>query len=679
MYRKFIALCATITLFVAAAPAFAQQITVVDTDITFNEAAGGFAYQNLPMGFPTDLTTDMYATGTLHQKVTVTATPGMRDTTISFCLVQTDRTPANRACTDPTALSFMATGEVTANQAVDTFDQAANLDLAATLAEVLVIAGDAAGNPVDSSNTAWDGSPDFSLYYPLTVSYEAVLVANGATFMGFPSDNVSMQVEAPTIDPPSGTYSDSVRVTLESATMDAEIRYTTDGSDPDETSSLYENPLTFTQDTELRVRAFKMDMDASDIVSANYTITIPTSGLRGRYYNGRNFGELRHTRTDSSIDFTWEGGESPAPDTDSNNFSVIWTGTIEPLYSETYTIKTVNDDGVRLWVNNELIIDDWEFHGPQEQAGNITLQAGQKYDIWMEYFNGGGAGTARLLWVSGTQPEEVIPDSQTTPTPNDNTAFVSLLLDEEDSEIAETITDPIALEIKRRGALDSEVTVNVSFSGTATNGEDYEMVASSVTIPAGELEATIEIMPIVDGEVEGEEEIVITLTDGNGYSLAEPLTQTITLLDFDTESFPIAGEVLYTGEEMGNIFVEAFTDDDEEFQKLRTMLTAPGPFSLSAGEGEYQVVAFLDTNGNERLDNDELWVQNVDEQNFPVYYTPPVTDLVLNLDRARIGDTPPEMSDGGSSDDGGCATAGSGSAAGLVLLVLVGLMRRRRS
>ncbi len=681
MYRKLLTFCAVAAVFTIPGLAAAQQITVVDTNLTLEEATGGLSYQNLPAMFPMDLTADMYATGTLHQKVTVSATPGMRETTISFCLVQTDRMPANRACSDPTALSFMMNGEFTANQAVDTFDQAGNLDFTMPLAEVLIIAGDATGNPVDSSNMMWDGSPDFSLYYPLTVRYEAVLVANGATFMGFPSDPMmNPQAETPTIDPPAGSFQDSVRVTLESATMDAEIRYTTDGSDPDENSRRYEGPLTFLEDTQLRARAFAMDMDPSDIASADYTITVPDSGLRGRYYNGRNFGELANIRTDSQLDFMWEGGESPAPGVDSR-FSVIWTGTIEPLYSETYTIKTVNDDGVRLWVNNQLLIDDWESHGPLERSGNITLQEGEQYDIWLEYFNGGGAGTLQFIWVSPTQPEEIITDSQTTPFPNDNTAFVSLLVDEDDTEIAETITEPIQLEVKRRGGIDDAVSVQVMLSGTAVNGEDYEMVGGTVEIPAGELSANIEILPTLDGEVEGEEEIVVTLTDGNGYTLSEPVTQTITLLDFDTESFPLAGEVRYTGTESGQIFVEAFTDADEEFEKLQTVLLDPGPFSLSGGEGEYQVVAFIDTNDNERLDNDELWIQNVDENGFPIYYTPPATDIVLNLDEARVGDVPPEINENSSSgDDGGCATAGSGSSGGLVVILLVGLfLRRRRS
>jgi hypothetical protein len=68
---------------------------------------------------------------------------------------------------------------------------------------------------------------------------------------------------------------------------------------------------------------------------------------------------------------------------------------------------------VRLWVNNQLVIDNWTDHAPTENASAaITLQAGQLYDIRMEFYERGGGATARLLWSAPSLTKQVIPQSQ---------------------------------------------------------------------------------------------------------------------------------------------------------------------------------------------------------------------------------------------------------------------------
>ena len=103
------------------------------------------------------------------------------------------------------------------------------------------------------------------------------------------------------------------------------------------------------------------------------------SGLRGEYYNGVNFDVLALTRIDPTIDFAWLNG-SPGAGVDVDNFTARWTGQVQPLYSETYTFYTTSDDGVRLRVNGQLVINNWTDHGPTEDSGTITLVANQRYD-----------------------------------------------------------------------------------------------------------------------------------------------------------------------------------------------------------------------------------------------------------------------------------------------------------
>jgi len=93
-----------------------------------------------------------------------------------------------------------------------------------------------------------------------------------------------------------------------------------------------------------------------------------------------------------------------------SDFSVRWRGQVNPLHSETYTFYTVSNDGVRLWVNGKLIIDNWTDHSTTENSGEIGLTAGKKADIKMEYYQGGGGAVAKLLWASPSQKKGIIPE-----------------------------------------------------------------------------------------------------------------------------------------------------------------------------------------------------------------------------------------------------------------------------
>ncbi|MEN0109391.1 MAG: PA14 domain-containing protein, partial [Planctomycetota bacterium] len=134
-------------------------------------------------------------------------------------------------------------------------------------------------------------------------------------------------------------------------------------------------------------------------------------GLLGEYFAGQSFGSLLLSRTDDRIDFDWGAG-SPAPGVGINDFSVRWTGEVQPLYGETYTFEANTDDGVRLWVNGVQLIDQWVDQSETASSGQITLQAGQRYDIRMEYYENSGSAVAELRWSSPSQAKQLIPRTQ---------------------------------------------------------------------------------------------------------------------------------------------------------------------------------------------------------------------------------------------------------------------------
>ena len=98
--------------------------------------------------------------------------------------------------------------------------------------------------------------------------------------------------------------------------------------------------------------------------------------------------------------------------TRATGWSARWQGQVEAPSTEAYTFYVNSDDGVRLWVNGQLIVSNWTDHAAVENSGTIALSGGQRYDIRMEYYERGGQATARLLWSSPSTAKAVIPTAR---------------------------------------------------------------------------------------------------------------------------------------------------------------------------------------------------------------------------------------------------------------------------
>jgi hypothetical protein len=131
-------------------------------------------------------------------------------------------------------------------------------------------------------------------------------------------------------------------------------------------------------------------------------------GLQATYFNNADFTGSQITRTDKTVNFNWGTG-SPDSSIGNNTFSARWTGKIMVPATGKYTFYTRSDDGVRLWVNGQLLINNWTLHSVTDNKAQITLSAGQKYDIKMEYYENTGKAVAKLYWSSATQSKQIIP------------------------------------------------------------------------------------------------------------------------------------------------------------------------------------------------------------------------------------------------------------------------------
>ena len=155
---------------------------------------------------------------------------------------------------------------------------------------------------------------------------------------------------------------------------------------------------------------------AATTYTATYRVATPGTGtgLSATYYNNTDLTGVTVTRVDPTVDFNWGSG-SPAPGIGANTFSARWTGQVEAQFSGVYTFYTQSDDGARLWINGQQIINNWADRAPTESSGTIQLEAGQRYDIRMEFHEKNGSATARLLWSSASIPKSVVPSSRLYP------------------------------------------------------------------------------------------------------------------------------------------------------------------------------------------------------------------------------------------------------------------------
>jgi hypothetical protein len=147
-----------------------------------------------------------------------------------------------------------------------------------------------------------------------------------------------------------------------------------------------------------------------------WTVDPPQSaaepGLVAAYFAGREFESLRLTRLDPELNVFWPGTTAPAAGVPGDDFSVRWTGRLQPAFTETYTFVVDCDDGVRLWLDRRLILDHWN-RDPATHFGltsqPVALTAGRLHDIRVELQDVFSDAWLVVKWQSASQVRQVVP------------------------------------------------------------------------------------------------------------------------------------------------------------------------------------------------------------------------------------------------------------------------------
>jgi len=117
-------------------------------------------------------------------------------------------------------------------------------------------------------------------------------------------------------------------------------------------------------------------------------------GFTARYYLGENFEKLISTKRESSIEHDWD--KTAPPGMTHDHYSVRWTGSILATQSANYVFKTESDDGVRLWIDDKPVIDNWTVHAPTLNVAKVRFLSGTRHKFKLDFFQAGGGAIIRM-------------------------------------------------------------------------------------------------------------------------------------------------------------------------------------------------------------------------------------------------------------------------------------------
>ena len=121
-------------------------------------------------------------------------------------------------------------------------------------------------------------------------------------------------------------------------------------------------------------------------------------GLKGEYFPNVDLKDAPVlTRTDASVNFAW-GDQGLSPQL-LKNYSVRWTGVLVPPETGDYLIGFTGQDGFRLWLDDQLVVEEWTIHRPADTlTKQMHLEQGHAYKVKIEYFQTIRSAEARLVW-----------------------------------------------------------------------------------------------------------------------------------------------------------------------------------------------------------------------------------------------------------------------------------------
>ncbi|MCU0749355.1 MAG: DUF6288 domain-containing protein, partial [Akkermansiaceae bacterium] len=143
----------------------------------------------------------------------------------------------------------------------------------------------------------------------------------------------------------------------------------------------------------------KDSLTTSDPATVSIIVGSSGTGIVGAYFDNANFTSPVLTRTDPQINFDWGTG-APAPSISADTFSARWSGYLLAPETGTYRLSGLTSDGVRAYLNGVPVINNLNDRSTRWTDGqSISLTAGQKVPLFLEYYENTGSAVAKLKWT----------------------------------------------------------------------------------------------------------------------------------------------------------------------------------------------------------------------------------------------------------------------------------------
>ncbi|MEQ9287845.1 MAG: alkaline phosphatase family protein [Cyclobacteriaceae bacterium] len=216
-------------------------------------------------------------------------------------------------------------------------------------------------------------------------------------------------------NPAGGLYVDEdARVKIESTIEGAEIRYTLDGSTPTASSSLYEGEFVLDQSAVVLAKVFNQkdgQLQESNATKAYFRVvkTGRGNGINYRYYHGSDWhfipvlSSLKPVKKGTVYEFRVGDINERG-----NQIAIRYEAYLQIDKAGKYKFYTNSDDGSKLYINDDLIVDNDGDHGTIERAGSIELARG-RHKVTVDYLNAGGGAWLDVFYKGPDMPKQIVP------------------------------------------------------------------------------------------------------------------------------------------------------------------------------------------------------------------------------------------------------------------------------
>lgn len=211
-------------------------------------------------------------------------------------------------------------------------------------------------------------------------------------------------------------FTDKIEVRILKPKLQSEVRYTLDGSEPTQESTLYMGPFYLENSAILKACEFYFDGSKSRTRIGTYEkqeLLAPVkvdqlqSGLNYQYVEGK----YKHTDLVPREHYKKKGILNSfifPPDYIKHYFGVVYSGIIHVSDDDIYTFYTETNDGSQLYIGNKLVADHPGLHPAEEKGGSIALQSGY-HPIKLIYFQNAGASSLKISYESTKIKKQEIP------------------------------------------------------------------------------------------------------------------------------------------------------------------------------------------------------------------------------------------------------------------------------